>query len=51
MKISVLGQGYVGLPLARRIAEVGYKVVGFDIDSSLIQTLVINENRELASIK
>jgi UDP-N-acetyl-D-glucosamine dehydrogenase len=43
MKISVLGQGYVGLPLARRIAEVGYKVVGFDIDSSLIETLVLNE--------
>jgi UDP-N-acetyl-D-glucosamine dehydrogenase len=43
MKISVLGQGYVGLPLARRIAEVGYKVVGFDTDSSLIETLVLSE--------
>lgn len=32
--IGIIGLGYVGLPLAIRFAEVGYKVVGFDIDSS-----------------
>ncbi len=30
--IGVYGLGYVGLPLALRYAEVGFKVVGFDID-------------------
>ena len=30
--IGIVGLGYVGLPLAIRYAEVGYKVVGFDID-------------------
>lgn len=30
--IGVVGLGYVGLPLALRFAEVGYKVLGFDID-------------------
>lgn len=28
----VVGQGYVGLPLAVRAAEVGHRVVGFDVD-------------------
>jgi UDP-N-acetyl-D-glucosamine dehydrogenase len=30
--IGVVGLGYVGLPLALRYAQVGYPVVGFDID-------------------
>ena len=30
--IGIVGLGYVGLPLAIRYAEVGYKVIGFDID-------------------
>ncbi len=30
--IGVVGLGYVGLPLALRYAEAGYKVLGFDID-------------------
>ena len=30
--IGIIGLGYVGLPLAIRYAEVGYKVIGFDID-------------------
>ena len=30
--IGIVGLGYVGLPLAIRYAEVGYKVVGLDID-------------------
>ena len=30
--VVVVGQGYVGLPLAMRAVEVGHKVVGFDTD-------------------
>lgn len=30
--IGIVGLGYVGLPLALRFSEVGYKVIGFDID-------------------
>ena len=29
-KLVVVGQGYVGLPLALRAVEVGYDVIGFD---------------------
>ena len=31
-RVVVVGQGYVGLPLALRAVEVGYDVVGFDVD-------------------
>lgn len=31
-KISVIGLGYVGLPLAVAFAEKGYKVIGFDLN-------------------
>jgi UDP-N-acetyl-D-glucosamine dehydrogenase len=34
--IGILGLGYVGIPLALRYAEVGYKVLGFDIDPEKI---------------
>jgi len=37
--IGIVGLGYVGLPLALRYAEVGYKVVGFDIDAAKIEAL------------
>ena len=37
--IGIVGLGYVGLPLVLRYAEVGYKVVGFDIDQSKIDCL------------
>ena len=30
--IGIVGLGYVGLPLAIRFAEAGYKVIGLDID-------------------
>jgi UDP-N-acetyl-D-glucosamine dehydrogenase len=36
MKISVVGQGYVGLPLALAAVEAGYEVVGIDIDPNKI---------------
>ena len=37
--IVVLGQGYVGLPVAMRAAEVGFKVIGFDVDTAKIDGL------------
>lgn len=37
--IGIVGLGYVGLPLVLRYAEVGYKVIGFDIDSSKVNNL------------
>lgn len=33
LRVVVLGQGYVGLPLALRAAEVGHAVVGVDVDA------------------
>jgi UDP-N-acetyl-D-glucosamine dehydrogenase len=38
-KVAVLGQGYVGLPLALRAVEAGYQVVGFDTDPSRVERL------------
>jgi UDP-N-acetyl-D-glucosamine dehydrogenase len=37
--IGIVGLGYVGLPLMLRYAEVGYKVIGFDIDKDKIAAL------------
>ena len=39
MDLIVIGQGYVGLPLAIRAAEAGYKVTGFDLDEDKINKL------------
>lgn len=37
--IGIVGLGYVGLPLTIRYSEVGYKVIGFDIDQKKIDDL------------
>ena len=37
--IGIVGMGYVGLPLALRYAEVGYPVLGFDIDAAKVEAL------------
>lgn len=37
--IGIVGLGYVGLPLMLRYCEVGYKIVGFDIDQSKVDAL------------
>ena len=39
-KLIVVGQGYVGLPLAMRGVEVGYDVVGFDLAEGRIDAFV-----------
>ncbi|HEX5347666.1 MAG TPA: nucleotide sugar dehydrogenase [Pseudonocardiaceae bacterium] len=38
-RVAVLGQGYVGLPVTIRAVEVGFEVVGFDIDKTRIDCL------------
>lgn len=44
-KVVVVGQGYVGLPLAVRAAEVGgYEVIGFDIDKARVDRLLLGES-------
>jgi len=39
MKISIIGQGYVGLPLAMAATEAGHKVIGFDKNADLVENL------------
>jgi nucleotide sugar dehydrogenase len=53
-KVVVIGQGYVGLPVAMRAVQVGYDVVGIDVDKRRIDGLTSGEsyvgdisNREL----
>lgn len=38
-KLVVVGQGYVGLPLAMRAVEVGYDVVGVEVDKVRVDRL------------
>lgn len=42
--IAVVGMGYVGLPLALRFCEAGYKVLGFDVDAYKVQKLNVGES-------
>lgn len=39
MKVSVIGQGYVGLTISIGAASAGHKVIGFDINEELIANL------------
>ena len=34
--IGIVGLGYVGLPLLLRYREIGFKVIGIDIDSDKV---------------
>src|SRR5688572_7729874 len=43
-KIGIIGLGYVGLPLMLRFSEVGYPVVGFDIDENKVSRLNAGES-------
>ncbi|MCO8276593.1 nucleotide sugar dehydrogenase [Actinoplanes sp. TRM 88003] len=44
MRVVIVGQGYVGLPLAVRAAQVGHSVVGFDVDDERIKRLTAGES-------
>jgi UDP-N-acetyl-D-glucosamine dehydrogenase len=39
LKISIIGQGYVGLPLAMAFSNAGHEVTGFDLDSGKVEKL------------
>lgn len=41
--IGIVGLGYVGIPLALRFSEAGFRVVGFDIDED--RAAVLNDGR------
>jgi UDP-N-acetyl-D-glucosamine dehydrogenase len=38
-RVVVVGQGYVGLPLAVRAVEVGHEVIGLDVDDDRVKRL------------
>ncbi len=42
--IGIIGLGYVGLPLMIRYAEVGYKVLGFDVVAEKVEKLNAGES-------
>lgn len=44
-RISVLGLGYVGLPVATAFGRAGFQVVGFDIDARRVAELSQGEDR------
>jgi UDP-N-acetyl-D-glucosamine dehydrogenase len=44
VKLVVIGQGYVGLPLAVRAVEAGMDVVGLDVDVSRVKRLGAGES-------
>lgn len=43
-RLVVVGQGYVGLPLAVRAVEQGFDVVGLDVDEAKIKRLAAGES-------
>ncbi len=43
-KVAVIGLGYVGLPLVLRFAEVGFPVIGVDIDADKVKKLEAGES-------
>ena len=42
--ISVVGLGYVGLPLALRFAEAGFRVVGIDVNEARVRSINLGES-------
>jgi UDP-N-acetyl-D-glucosamine dehydrogenase len=43
VRVGILGQGYVGLPLAIEAAKVGFQVFGYDKNSNLISDLMMGK--------
>lgn len=43
-RLVVVGQGYVGLPVAMRAVEAGYDVVGVDLDTRRVRLLTEGES-------
>ncbi len=42
--VSVIGLGYVGLPLAVDIAKAGYRVIGIDVNAKAIEKINLCQN-------
>jgi len=40
MKVSVIGQGYVGLTISIGAALAGHKIIGFDVNETLVEDLL-----------
>jgi UDP-N-acetyl-D-glucosamine dehydrogenase len=40
LKVAIFGQGYVGLTLSIAAAQVGHRIIGFDINKNLIADLL-----------
>jgi UDP-N-acetyl-D-glucosamine dehydrogenase len=38
-RVVVIGQGYVGLPIAMRAVAVGFDVVGYEVDTERVKYL------------
>ena len=51
-KLVVVGQGYVGLPLAMRAVQVGYEVVGVEVDKIRVDRLAGGDSyvEDIASV-
>ncbi len=43
-RVGIIGQGYVGLPLALVFEEAGFTVVGFDLDPKKVDALTRGES-------
>ncbi len=43
-RLVVIGQGYVGLPVAAAAAERGYDVVGFDVDEARVARIAAGDS-------
>ncbi len=43
-RVLIVGQGYVGLPLAMRAVEVGYDVTGLDLDGEKVKRLSVGDS-------
>ena len=43
-RVAVIGQGYVGLPLAVELARAGYRVVGIDTDSDRVAAITMGQS-------
>jgi UDP-N-acetyl-D-glucosamine dehydrogenase len=43
-RVAVIGQGYVGLPLAIEFANVGFRVTGIDLDEEKVASLNIGKS-------
>jgi UDP-N-acetyl-D-glucosamine dehydrogenase len=44
VRVVIVGQGYVGLPLAVRAAQVGHTVIGYDVDTERVKRLAAGES-------